>query len=57
LWFSRVSTAVLKNFISVDVNCYVFFFLKVLISLPYKRMWKASALYIFILGIYEPKLV
>jgi hypothetical protein len=45
----RVHPAVpLKNLIAVDVKRFYPFCLRAQISLPYKRMWRASALYTFI---------
>ena len=51
LWSKRVHPAVLrKNFISNDVKPFVsFFFIRIQISLSYKRMRRASELYTFIL--------
>jgi len=47
VWSKSVHSAVLvKNFISVDENRFVSFFLKMKISLPFKRMGTASALHI-----------
>ena len=41
--------AVLKNVISIDVSCFLSFFLRVQISLPCKRNGRASALHTFML--------
>ena len=50
LWSKRVHPAVLlKNLIPVDVSRVYPFFLRVQISLPYRRMGRFSALYSFIL--------
>jgi hypothetical protein len=54
LWSKRVHPAVLKNFISNDVN-QKSFFLRVPNSLPYRRMGTTSALWTMILEIFCTK--
>ena len=56
LWSKRLYSAVLlKNFISADVSRFLSFFLRVQISLPHKRMGRASALYTFIVENFQTK--
>ena len=47
LWSQMVHVAVLKNFISIDIDSFLppLFFLRVQISLAYKRVGRARALY------------